>query len=92
MTPDFVAEIDRARGELGRSQFFRDAIYEKLERAGIVIPREKVIAPDRAGKATVKRKPKMAQDVVNSRPTGPVGGVYIAPEMGTRRTPRKIVS
>jgi hypothetical protein len=47
---EFLADIDRARGELGRSQFVRDALQEKLEASGIEVPREKVIAPDRAGK------------------------------------------
>jgi hypothetical protein len=48
---DFLAAIDKARGEQGRSQFFRDALAEKLERdEGVMMLREKVVAPDRAGK------------------------------------------
>ena len=51
MERNFLAEVDSARGETGRSQFLRDALAEKLKREGVMILREKVIAPDRAGKA-----------------------------------------
>lgn len=37
----------------------------------------------------LNEKPAMAQDVVSSRPTGPLAGAYIAPEVRNRRTPRK---
>ena len=48
---DFLAQVDNARGELGRSQFLRDALAEKLQAEGIMIMRDKVRAPDRAGKS-----------------------------------------
>ena len=57
---DFLKEIDEARGETGRSQFVRDALQEKLETKGVMVLREKVIAPDRAGKGgpvSYRKKP-----------------------------------
>ena len=54
---DFLAEIDAVRGEKGRSQFLRDALQEKLEAAGVTVLRDKVIAPDRAGKGGRKATP-----------------------------------
>lgn len=50
LTPDFLAEIDKARGEQGRSQFLRDSLYDKLKKMGFAVPRIRVVAPDRAGK------------------------------------------
>ena len=35
---------------MGRSQFLRDALADKLSKEGFYIIRDKVIAPDRAGK------------------------------------------
>lgn len=53
---DFLAEIEKARGKVGRSQFVRDALVEKLEKMGIKIPRELTVAPDRAGVGGPKKK------------------------------------
>ena len=48
---DLLNAINRTRGELGRSQFMRDAISEKIESINKTsLPREIVAAPDRAGK------------------------------------------
>jgi hypothetical protein len=63
LNQDFLAQIDRARGEMGRSQFLRDALASKLSKEGFYIMRDKVIAPDRAGKGgpvtyRIKRRQK----------------------------------
>ena len=47
---DFIDGMDRSLGAAGysnRSQFIRDAIIEKLQRAGIKVPREAALAPGR---------------------------------------------
>ena len=54
---EFLAQIDAARSELTRSQFLRDALQEKLQAAGIAVLRDKVVAPDRAGKGGPKASP-----------------------------------
>ena len=54
--PDFLGEIDRARGHTPRSQFMRDALTEKLSSLGIEVPVEKTVAPDRAGKGGPAKK------------------------------------
>ena len=49
----FITEIDRGVEKSGlgdRSKFVREAIVEKLERLGIVVPPEIFSAPSRAGK------------------------------------------
>ena len=46
----FLDEIEKARGEIGRSQFLREALKEKLSSQGIFIKRDDVVAPDRGGK------------------------------------------
>jgi len=92
MTPDFLVQIDQARGELSRSQFLRDAIFEKLDSLGFAIAREKVIAPDRTGKGGPKKKavkPAMVQDVVSSRPSAGHLRAYIDPSVGKSSSPRK---
>ncbi|MDQ6631335.1 MAG: hypothetical protein M3Y82_06210 [Verrucomicrobiota bacterium] len=47
---DFLAEIDRARGCMPRSQFIRDCLVDLLRTKQIYIPKEKTVAPDRAKK------------------------------------------
>jgi Arc/MetJ-type ribon-helix-helix transcriptional regulator len=49
----FLRELDAGLARAGyrnRSQFIRDAIVEKLTRAGIVVPRELALPPHRLGK------------------------------------------
>jgi hypothetical protein len=55
----FVQELDNGLNKIGfsnRSQFIRDAILEKLERAGRSVPRGYSQAPGRAGKGGRPRK------------------------------------
>jgi len=50
----FLRELDAGLGRAGyqnRSQFVRDAIVEKLKRAGVSIPKELAMPPNRLGKA-----------------------------------------
>ena len=63
----FVAELDAGIKKISyvnRSQFIRDAILEKLQRAGIEIPRELAIAPERTQPSPVAR--------LNDRPSSDV--------------------
>ncbi len=49
----FIRELDAALAQTGyrnRSQFIRDAIIEKLARAGVVVPPELALPPRRTGK------------------------------------------
>lgn len=49
----FLKELHAGMGRAGyrnRSQFVRDAIVEKLKRAGVTIPRELSVPPTRVGK------------------------------------------
>ncbi len=51
----FLRELDAGLAQAGcrnRSQFIRDAIVEKLIRAGITIPKELAMPPRRTGKGT----------------------------------------
>lgn len=51
----FLRELDAGLAQAGyrnRSQFIRDAIIEKLTRAGIAMPRELALPPHRIGKST----------------------------------------
>ena len=53
MSGDFIRQINAAFPIMGysdRAKFIRDAVYEKLEREGIKVPRWMVAAPSRAGK------------------------------------------
>ena len=59
---EFLAKIDEARGETTRSQFLRDTLSEKLASLGYHIPREKTIAPDRAGKGGPNSKSESAHE------------------------------
>ena len=72
---DFLTAIDRARGELGRSQFLRDALLEKLAREGIHIPREKTVAPDRAGKGGPHRRIRLQPRANSIAPSEVKSGV-----------------
>jgi hypothetical protein len=49
----FIEELDAGLARAGyrnRSQFIRDAIIEKLKRAGILMPKELALPPHRTGK------------------------------------------
>jgi hypothetical protein len=49
----FLQELDAGLAQAGyrnRSQFVRDAIIEKLTRAGIALPKELALPPPRTGK------------------------------------------
>lgn len=45
-----LAEIDRYRGSMSRSEFLRIATFDALKNRGSQIPKSVVAAPDRAGK------------------------------------------
>ena len=50
----FLRELDAGLAQAGyrnRSQFIRDAIIEKLKRAGVSLPAELALPPHRMGKA-----------------------------------------
>lgn len=53
---DIASKIEAQRGRLPISQFVRDAIVDHLASLGIVVPRDKALAPDRAGKGGRPRK------------------------------------
>jgi len=49
----FLKELDSGMQRAGyknRSQFVRDAVVEKLKRAGVTIPKELAMPPDRVGR------------------------------------------
>lgn len=55
----FLRELDAGLGRAGyqnRSQFVRDAIVEKLKRAGVIIPKELAMAPNRLKAASPPAK------------------------------------
>jgi Arc/MetJ-type ribon-helix-helix transcriptional regulator len=50
----FLRELDAGLAQAGyrnRSQFIRDAIVEKLKRAGVSLPNELALPPNRIGKS-----------------------------------------
>jgi len=52
---EFLRELDAGLARVdcrNRSQFIRDAIVEKLARAGIAMPKELALPPHRIGKST----------------------------------------
>lgn len=49
-----LAEIDRVRGSMSRSEFVRRATYEALKAMGSDLPPSVIAAPDRAGKGGPK--------------------------------------
>lgn len=55
---DFLAEIDRVRGSMSRSDFVRMATFNALAEAGTHLSEEVASAPDRAGKGGRPRKSK----------------------------------
>ncbi|MGB7767371.1 MAG: ribbon-helix-helix domain-containing protein [Verrucomicrobiia bacterium] len=55
MDEKFLRELDAGLAQAGyrnRSQFIRDAIVEKLTRAGIAMPKDLALPPHRLGKGT----------------------------------------
>lgn len=52
----FLEVIDRARGGKSRSDFFREAIFDYLQRAGYVLPEKLKYGPDRTGKGGRPKK------------------------------------
>lgn len=55
----FIRELDAGLVKAGyhnRSQFIRDAIIEKLERADIALPKELALPPHRLGKGSAPKK------------------------------------
>lgn len=56
MDNEFLEELDRARGEMNRSAFVREAIWRLLKERGIDLPASIKAAPDRAGKGGRPRK------------------------------------
>lgn len=51
-----LAEIDRLRGAMSRSEFVRRAAYDALKAAGSSLPGSIVSAPDRAGKGGPRKR------------------------------------
>ena len=59
MQEDFIEEIDANIAALGfsnRAEFIRQAVHEKLRKAGVEIDMGKTVAPSRAGKGGRPRK------------------------------------
>jgi Arc/MetJ-type ribon-helix-helix transcriptional regulator len=70
MDEAFISSIDegvRITGAENRSDFIRDAVYEKLQRAGLRIPRHLASAPGRTRKAHYVRG-SMAPHTMNEKP------------------------
>jgi hypothetical protein len=64
-----LAEIDRVRGDMSRSDFVRRAAFDALLSAGSDLPKSVVAAPDRAGKGGRPKKDTVslvAEDSVDS--------------------------
>ncbi len=75
VSENFLERVDAALPRAGygdRSQFIRDAVLEKLQRAGIELPLELAAAPSRKGKGG--RRPK-------ADPAAP-SGVKLPPARG----------
>ena len=56
MDERFLTEIARAMRRAGysdRSKFIRDAVFEKLKRAGVIVDYEMAMAPPRAHNLTI---------------------------------------
>jgi hypothetical protein len=53
---EFADLVDRARGQTTLSQFFRNALYAEMERAGVSVPNHLVYSPDRKGKGGRPKK------------------------------------
>lgn len=92
--PDFMAKIDSARRGTPRSQFFRDAIADKLKSVGIPVEPEEAQAPDRAGKggrprlsSEEKADRRTAQQIVNQRMKGDIADVKRRARKGTTAGP-----
>jgi hypothetical protein len=66
---EFVEKIDTAKGPRTRSQFCRDALYEKLLALGIEVDEAESYPPDRTGKGGPRYKIKPAGSVcLNDKP------------------------
>lgn len=54
---EFVSALDaaRAKSAVSRSQFFRSAVAEALQKSGVAIDQRKTVAPDRTGKGGRRR-------------------------------------
>jgi hypothetical protein len=80
---EFIRVLDnglRRAGYSTRSQFIRDAIVEKLERAGIPVPGSLSLAPSRTEPATYARNDNLsAPYILNDKPSSkPVSKLAVA--------------
>lgn len=87
----FLSEIERSMRGVGysdRSKFIRDAVFEKLQRAGIRVNYTLAMAPSRLGKIQQKRKnleremesPVLNEDASASQPAPPMTATRYAAE------------
>jgi len=61
MKEEFVSEIEASLSKMGyadRSAFIREAVYEKMDRMGIKVPKEYHVAPVRTGAGGAKKYKK----------------------------------
>jgi hypothetical protein len=56
--------IDQARGYLSASQFFRNALYNEMERAGVKVPQRLLYGRDRKGVGGRPRKQEVVEAIV----------------------------
>jgi hypothetical protein len=71
MKEEFISELDSKIPDAGyanRSQFIRDAIIEKLQRAGINLPKNLAQPPQRTAVSQSKPAPGRLKSVKHSRP------------------------
>ena len=68
---DLLAEIDRVRGSMSRSDFVRRATFEALKSAGSELPQSIILPPDRAGKGGPRPSILVREEAANYRPKKP---------------------
>lgn len=66
---DLLAEIDRVRGAMTRSEFVRRATYNALKDSGSDLPPSAADAPDRVGKGGPKARDPGVSIAKNNRST-----------------------
>lgn len=81
--PEMVELIDQARGYMSASQFFRNALYNEMERAGVKVPQRLLYGRDRKGVGGRPRKE--APGALSTEPEGLLAADAAGPAVSEQR-------